>query len=546
VSLRNTPLPPIPEEVRKAVKSRKKASPFIAFIDHVGEILEAADFTQMYSVLGQSAIHPGLLVLAVLLQHTEGLSDRQVSERIDDSLTWKYALRLGLHDSGWDPSIYSDFRQRLLNSDCSELILDRLLDIAAEMGLLDPSKQRTDATHILSAARLMNRIELVHECVFDCINELLDEAPRFLIKINKQEWHDRYFKMRPYNYQVPKTDIAKQRLADTVGADAKYILTKIEKFDDADHLNQLQSVQILRRVLDEQFEDKDDGPSFRTKDKLGPAGERLASPDDLDATCGSKRGMTWLGSKAHFTETYGADKPHLITNVKTTAAHVNDSLVLDEIHSELRSKGYKPKVHLVDAGYVDTLTLSKCEGKDEIDVLTRFVNGHSWQSKEGKGFDIDKFVIDWEAKSVTCPTGTASNSWKSKGGDEGVINVSFPSDACKACPFKVDCTHSSSRKLQFKARPVFDFLQECRERQNTPEFRAEYSNRSGSEGTVSQLVRRAKVRRSKYFTREKTHLNNVLSAAAINVIRMGNWLLGIGRAKTRQARYDMLFAATAA
>lgn len=500
----------------------------------------------MYSVLGSDCIHPARIAMASVLQHAEGISDRQASERMDDSLIWKYATRTDLNETGWDPSVYCDFRTRLLNSGAADLLLDKLLHVAEEKGLIDSTKLRTDATHICSAAKLMSRIELVFECVFDCLNELMDEAPKFLLSINKEEWRKRYYTMRAYNYQVPNTDNAKQKLANTIGSDAKYILEKIDESADKERLNGLMSVQILRRVLSEQFKDSNDGPSFLKKEELSRAGDRIASPHDLDATCASKRGKTWLGNKVHFSETYGANAPHLIVNVKTTPAHVNDCLVLDEIHRELKTKGRKPETHLVDAGYADVDTLIKCSQHDEIDVLTRVSSGNSWQSKADKGFDLSHFIIHWDKKVVVCPAGVESDAWKTKGGDNGVVNASFPKDKCTTCPFKQDCTQSNSRKLQFKAQSVFEFLQKYRQRQNTDEFKAEYSNRSGSEGTISQLVRRSDIRRSPYIGREKTHLANVLAATAINIIRIGNWLLGIGVSKTRKTRYEMLMSATAA
>ncbi len=546
MSLRNRPLPPIPEDVRKAVKSRKKPHPIITFVDKAGEVFEAADFTEMYSALGQSAIHPGLLAIALLLQHAEGISDRQAAERMDDSIVWKYALRLRIDESGWDPSVYAEFRARLLNSGSAELILDKLLHIAEELDLLDTSKQRTDSTHILSAAKLMNRLELVHECVFDCIEELADEAPEFLLSINRKEWLERYFMMRPYNYKTPKTDAAKKKLADTIGSDAKHIISKIDESPEAKRLSALLSVQILRKVLEQQFDDTDDGPSYKPNEKLGPAGDRIASPKDTDARCGTKRGRTWLGYKAHFTETYGASIPHLITNVTTAAAHINDSLVLQQIHTALKSKGYKPKVHLVDSGYVNVPVLSSAQSKDEIDVVSRITNGHSWQAKAGKGLDISQFAIDFDQRLVVCPAGIKSDSWKTKGGEGGVINVSFPAKSCKVCPFKSDCTQAASRKLQFKTKSVYEFLKNYRERQEGAGFKDEYSNRSGSEGTVSQLVRTCNARRSRYMGQEKTHLQSILAAAAVNVLRMGNWLLGISRAETRKSRYQNLVAPQAA
>ncbi len=546
VSLRNVSLPPIPETVRQAVKARKRPHPMVAFLDAVGELFESSDFTHMYSVLGQSAMHPGLLALATLLQHAEGLSDRQAIEKMDDSLVWKYALRRDVGQSGWEPSRYSEFRERLLTSGSADLILEKIVHLAEEMGWLDPSQQRTDATHILSAAKLMNRIELIHECVYDCINELLDEAASFLLRILKKEWHDRYFLERAYNYKVPNTDKARQELAETIGGDAKHILDCIDRSDKASELNELLSVKILRRVVSEQFDDKDDGGlSYKDSSKLARAGERISSPDDPEATCGSKRGQTWLGFKAHFTEAYAVDKPHLITNVLTTQAHVNDSLVLEEIHRSLCSKGLKPKTHAVDAGYVNVAVLRKCNDVLDIDVLTRLTNGHSWQSKAENGIELKDFKIDFENKKATCPAGVESNSWKTRGGSDGVINIGFPGKKCGICPLKQDCTQSSSRKLQVKSQPLFEFMEQQRERQKTDEFKKAYRQRSGSEGTVSQLVHTG-IRRSPYLGLAKTHLRNVLAAAGVNAIRIGNWLLGKGRAQTRKTRFEMLMALKAA
>jgi transposase len=517
----------------------------IAFIDQCGEIFEAADFTQMYSNLGQSAIHPGLLAIAMLLQHAEGLSDRQASERMQDSLMWKYALRLDVDEPGWDPSVYVEFRNRLLQSGSVELILDKMLHVAEQYKLLDTSKQRTDATHILSAAKLLNRVELLHECVFDCLNELLKVNPKFVMRVTKTEWHDRYFKMRPYNYKIPKTDAAQKKLADTIGSDASYLLTSIDVDPDHERLSKQNSVLILRRVVQEQFDINDDGPSLKDGSKLGPTNHRLSSPDDPDATWGRKRGLSWLGYKVHFSETYGPNTPHLITNVHTTPAHVNDCVVLGEIHAQLKSKGHKPKVHLLDGGYAHLLTMTK-SARDEIDVLAPLTNGHSWQSKAGKGLDIHQFTIDWEQQKVTCPSGETSKTWKNVRGDEGEVAVSFSADSCKMCPLKVDCTTSHSRKLHFKAKPLYEFLEEHRKRQKTGGFWKEFANRSGVEGTISQVVRIADARRSPYFGTEKVHLKNVLAAAAVNALRLGNWFLGIRLAKTRRSRFEMLMAPSAA
>ena len=46
------------------------------------------------------------------------------------------------------------------------------------------------------------------------------------------------------------------------------------------------------------------------------------------------------------------------------------------------------------------------------------------------------------------------------------------------------------------------------------------------EGTISQAVRGFGLRRSRYVGQAKTHLQHVATAAAMNLVRMTEWLGG--------------------
>ena len=81
--------------------------------------------------------------------------------------------------------------------------------------------------------------------------------------------------------------------------------------------------------------------------------------------------------------------------------------------------------------------------------------------------------------------------------------------------------------------------------QNAPE--AVLLERSGrSRVTVSQAVRTCGVRRSRYVGLEKTQLHHLLSAAALNFLRVGEWLSGIDKPKARCAPFARLMAQQAA
>jgi hypothetical protein len=78
----------------------------------------------------------------------------------------------------------------------------------------------------------------------------------------------------------------------------------------------------------------------------------ILNPYDLDARSGVKRGRTWPGDKAHFTETCEPDRPRLITHVATTDAATADLDTVQDRHRDLAARDLLPEVHLVDAGYV--------------------------------------------------------------------------------------------------------------------------------------------------------------------------------------------------
>jgi transposase len=79
--------------------------------------------------------------------------------------------------------------------------------------------------------------------------------------------------------------------------------------------------------------------------------------------------------------------------------------------------------------------------------------------------------------------------------------------------------------------------------QGLPDFKERYDKRAGIEGTISQTVCALDMRRSRYIGLAKTHLQHVLTATAINLIRVGAWLEEIPFAKTRRSPFAALRAA---
>ncbi|GAA2401159.1 hypothetical protein GCM10010404_68680 [Nonomuraea africana] len=52
--------------------------------------------------------------MITVLQRVDNLTDRQAAEAVATDLTWKYALGLDLNDPGFDASVLSEFRSRVI------------------------------------------------------------------------------------------------------------------------------------------------------------------------------------------------------------------------------------------------------------------------------------------------------------------------------------------------------------------------------------------------------------------------------------------------
>lgn len=100
------------------------------------------------------------------MQFAENLTDRQAADAVRSRIDWKYALGLNLEDSGFDFSVLCKFRKRLIQPQATHRLFDILLTLFVQRGFVHTrGRQRTDSTHILSAIRSLNRLELVSEAV---------------------------------------------------------------------------------------------------------------------------------------------------------------------------------------------------------------------------------------------------------------------------------------------------------------------------------------------------------------------------------------------
>src|SRR5204863_3324813 len=85
-------------------------------------------FAYLFPTHGQPALAPWRLANVPIFQFMEGLTDRQAADAVRDRLAWKYALSLELTDVGFDHTVLSEFRSRLVAGNAEQRLLDLLLE----------------------------------------------------------------------------------------------------------------------------------------------------------------------------------------------------------------------------------------------------------------------------------------------------------------------------------------------------------------------------------------------------------------------------------
>ena len=123
-----------------------------------------------------------------------------------------------------------------------------------------------------------------------------------------------------------------------------------------------------------------------------------------------------------------------------------------------------------------------------------------------------------------------------------VSEARFARRDCTPCPFRGQCTKSEKepRIIGRQAREHHESLQGARREQKTEGFRSSYAARAGIEGTHEQAIRRCGLRRCRYIGEAKAHLQHLLTAAAINLVRLSDWWAGTPLSRTRCSRFAAL------
>lgn len=541
------------ETARVARAALPKGSLAMRLRDELGALFRDAEFTGCYGKRGRPGYSPAALMLVLVLQFVEKLTDVQAADAVAERIGWKYALGLHLEDTGFDSSVLSEFRVRLVEHELSMLAFDRILDRCRELDLVKArGKQRTDSTHVISAVRDLNRSELAGESVRALCQVLAEVAPDFLPATVDLAAFARRYGPRVASWSGPRSAAEREKLTVQYAVDGRALIEGICRDRARPWLRELPQVAVLCAVLRQTFviETRANGSEVmrrRTdKDGVPPGQYRLSSPYDTDARWAAKGEMFWLGYKIHLTEACDDPgepeagsavrdggqrraRPNLITNVLTTTAIVPDSAVLEQIHDTLAGRGLTPGEHYLDSGYPSAAGVLAAKAERGITMVTPLLADHSPQARAGEGYARDDFAFDYDARTATCPNGQVSSTWTDcvqKGTPK--IVATFSARECGPCPVRHLCTTSKSgrRQLSVPPREVHELQLANRAAQTSKHWQRDYKRRAGIEGTMNQAAHAIGLRKARYRGLKKVELEHALAATAINLTRLDAYFTG--------------------
>jgi transposase len=231
--------------------------------DTLGSIYHDEQFADLFPSRGQPAEAPWRLALVTVFQFLERLPDRQAADAVRSRLDWKYALSLELTDPGFDHTVLSEFRSRLVSHGAEDRLLEIMLALFQERGWLKArGRARTDSTHVLAKVRALNRVELVGETLRAALNVLAIVAPDWLRAHALPEWVDRYDHPSKDDL-MPRKKAEQETLVARIGQDGAALLRAIDLADAPVWLREIPAVEVLRRVWIQNYVPTEHGPRAR-------------------------------------------------------------------------------------------------------------------------------------------------------------------------------------------------------------------------------------------------------------------------------------------
>jgi transposase len=460
------------------------------------------DFDPLYpSRRGRPSHPPSVLAALLLAQLFYGVSDREAERRSRLDLSWKAALGLPLDHRGIPHACLAEFRARLLRAGMVEFLNSQFLRVAKQAGVIG-HRRAVDSTGIADSVLTQDTVSLIRSALRSCLEQLARVAAGRAEEVRSGLARDDYeASSKP---QICWASAAERAaLVAELFGDAQAVLTACARLDDPELVA---AAALLATVAGQDIEHvhNDEGrylPAIRG----GVAVERVISTVDPDARHGHRsRHDRYDGYKLHLAVDADSD---LLTAAQASLATTHDAVVLPAL---LAADPVPVAQVLADTHYGGVRTRRELASQG-VELVAP-----AQPSSAPKGlFSKDDFVIDLEARTVTCPAGrvAAIPPLRARGRAQARFG-----GVCGSCLLASRCT-TSPRGRVVEITDGEELLAPARAARWTDEFRERYGERSRIERKAAQLKHRSPKVPWRGLVKVDAWLQ--LKVAAMNLDRIG-------------------------
>jgi transposase len=423
---------------------------------------------------GHPPVPPAQLALATLLQAYTGVSDDEVIEATTMDRRWQLVLDcLDCDTPPFSKGTLVSFRHRLLAQQMDRRLLERTLEVAAASGGFGVRQLRAalDSSPLWGAGRVEDTYNLLGHALRKAVGVIARQQGRALPAVANEvgaplvsgsslkaaldmDWDE------PTARQQALTIVL-----DALNAVDHWLATQPIPVEVAPEV--AASVAVAHQVRAQDVTLTPDGtPTLRQ----GVAEDRRISVEDGEMRHGRKsRSLLVDGYKRHVLRDLDSG---LIVAVGVTPANAPEASVTDAIETDLAAQQSTLKELHIDRAYLASKLVQ--ERGDDLAIFCK-----AWPVHPGPYFPKSAFHLDWERHTLRCPGGECMPF-----APGGVVQ--FPAATCARCALRERCTTSASGR-SVSIHPDEALLQELRERQQTPQGRAQLRERVAVEHALAHV-----------------------------------------------------------
>jgi DDE family transposase/transposase-like protein DUF772 len=482
-----------------------------------------AAFADLFKSIGRRSVAPRIVATVMVLQRLEGLSDREAAERFTFDVRWKYASGAPSEFRSFVHTVLVDMRERLRDSERPNRIFETVLDVVKQAGFVG-RKRVLDSTALYDAVATQDTVTLIRSAIRGLLRAASDDAVLVAELRSVLRRDDDYASAGKPVCDWDDGD-AREALVDALARDGYALLAALDGRALEPALRQ--AAELLLTVTGQDLEETEDG-TFRIARRVAP--NRVISTVDPEARHGHKTDVRRFdGYKGHIAIDPDSE---FITATHVTAGNVGDADAAPELLREVLTPAIQPidaatpgdQPRTSEPNHATPAQIYGDASYGSAALLEVIENGGAiaevkvQPSPSVKGcFSQDKFVIDEQAGTVTCPSGVLVALRRNK---DDSATARFGA-SCAPCPMRAQCTTSKDGRL-INVHPKRPLLERHRKRHASPENKQRYrATRPKVERKIAHLMRRRHGgRRARVRGCLRVGQDFALLAAATNLARL--------------------------